>query len=383
MKLTNEQARRAYTALHFELPGMDGLAPVDQVIAQVRARNSIQYDPIDVVGRNPDLVLQSRVAGYRPAMLQEALYSRRALVDGGDKCLCIYPMEDYPYLKPRDGGAWVRQYYADEISTGREVALNVMAERGAICSDDLEGMNQKVRWPWGSTRLSRAVIESLWLDGRLVIHHKAGARRYFDLIERHMPREIMDTEISMEENEWMRWIALRRIESVGMLWNRASDAFLDAGMKREAREYAFAALESGGDIAPIEVEGLKYPLYLPAKNLPLVEAALERGPRMAARVIAPLDNFMWDRKLIEALFRFKYRWEIYTPAAKREYGYYVLPILCGDSLVARFEPENNRGGPLVVKSFWWENGVKPSAAMRAAVDDCLGEFEKYLSGRAG
>jgi uncharacterized protein YcaQ len=95
--------------------------------------------------------------------------------------------------------------------------------------------------------------------------------------------------------------------------------------------------------------------------------------------LAPLDNLLWDRGLIEQLFNFQYSWEVYVPAEKRKYGYYVLPVLYGSELVARFEPEQQRGTePLKIKHWWWEEGTAVSEDMKTAVEKSLERFCNYI-----
>ena len=115
-----------------------------------------------------------------------------------------------------------------------------------------------------------------------------------------------------------------------------------------------------------------------------MEQALD-GDRPAPRaaILAPLDNLLWDRRFIRRLFGFSYIWEVYKPVAEREYGYYVLPILYGDRFVARFEPgRDKRSGALVVKNWWWEEEVKPSAEMQAELQRCFRRFLSFLDAPA-
>ena len=98
-----------------------------------------------------------------------------------------------------------------------------------------------------------------------------------------------------------------------------------------------------------------------------------------AAIIAPLDNLLWDRELVEQLFDFKYRWEVYKPVVEREYGYYVLPILFGDRFIARFEPgREKKSGALIIKNWWWEEGIEKTEEMFNALRDCFQRFSGYL-----
>lgn len=148
---------------------------------------------------------------------------------------------------------------------------------------------------------------------------------------------------------------LRRINSIGVLWNRPSDAWLGiVGLKSEQRNRAFTALLNEGKIYEIIVKGMKYSLYISSENLELLKISLKNPIKSSyARILAPLDNLLWDRKLISELFNFDYKWEVYTPVTQRKYGYYVLPILCDNKLVARIEMETDKkSNTLIVKNFW-------------------------------
>jgi len=368
MVLTREQAAEGLEALHFNalMPRLDMAGQAAHV---VRMRQSIQFDPLDVVGINMDLVMQSRIPGYEPQALREALYGRFELIDGFDKNLCIYPVEDFPYFSRtrREGAGWWGQN--DAIRMAMDRALELIDEKGPVCSDDLP-FSEKVRWPWGQAPVSRAVLETLWAEGKLIVHHKKGVRRYFDRIEKYIPSEILHAPDPNEtDKEYQAWLVLRRIRSVGLLWNKGSDAWLGTGLKKPERDAAFAGLLAEGKIEEIEVEGIRDRLYAASEYAPL----LRNVPDGRARVIAPLDCFLWDRRLIEALYGFRYRWEVYVPADQREYGYYVLPVLRGGRMIARFEPDKSGN----IKAWWWEG--EPSYEEKCAAEEGIHEFQGYVN----
>ncbi|OHD72079.1 MAG: hypothetical protein A2177_09745 [Spirochaetes bacterium RBG_13_68_11] len=107
-------------------------------------------------------------------------------------------------------------------------------------------------------------------------------------------------------------------------------------------------------------------------------SAAASGERKQAAILAPLDNLLWDRRLVRALFGFEYVWEVYKPVNERRFGYYVLPVLHGEHFVARFEPGRDDDGSLVIRRWWWEEGVRPTDRMRAALRRCFREFREYL-----
>ena len=131
-----------------------------------------------------------------------------------------------------------------------------------------------------------------------------------------------------------------------------------------------------GELIELEVEGSKETFYIRKED----EGLLGKPARNnVAQFIAPLDNLIWDRGMIKELFNFEYTWEVYTPAAKRKYGYYVLPVLYKNRFVGRFEPEPNRGKtPLQIKNWWWEPGVEQTEEMKNAIDDAVTRFNAFL-----
>jgi uncharacterized protein YcaQ len=193
----------------------------------------------------------------------------------------------------------------------------------------------------------------------------------------HIPPEIMDAPFPFAtEEERLAWHVKRRIGAVGMLWNKASDAWLGLQLKAAQRNAAFETLLNGGAIFEAAVEGLNTPLYIREDERALLEAVLS-GSRFAPRTefIAPLDCFMWDRKLIEALFGFAYKWEIYTPQVKRRYGAYTLPILHGDKFIGRADMAR-KGKQLQINHIWTESGKPMPAKIMTAFEGCVERFAK-------
>ena len=165
-----------------------------------------------------------------------------------------------------------------------------------------------------------------------------------------------------------------------MLWNRRSDAFLGIDMTADQRDEAFEKLESDDVIRKTAVEGIRFPLYFLTEDLPLAEAvladAVDRKPRL--EFLAPLDPMLWDRKLIEAVWDYRYSWEIYTPAQKRKFGYYVLPMVYGEKMAGRIEAAADRKAEtLVIKNIWFEPGIRQTKKLNAAVDAAIRRLAKF------
>lgn len=371
--ITKEQARRLML-LKNGLLGTQKLRGKDGVLDYVQQAGCVQFDPVDVCGKSHELALLARVKGFTRDVLYELLYEERALIDYFDKNMCIMLAEDWPHL------SYMRRYFAVNTRSKQEVdavakqLLAIVHERGSVSSQELD-MKEMVSWPWGETSLGRAALETLYFRGELVVHHKTGTVKSYALAADCLPRELLEApDPFANERERQMWQVMRRIGAVGMLWNAASDAWLGVdGLNAQARNEVFAELERLGVIIPVGVEDIPRPLYMLAEDLPLLEKARKgEVADRTVRLLPPLDCMLWDRKLIAALFGFSYKWEIYTPEEQRRYGYYVLPVLCGERFVGRVEPVcDRRNDVLVVRRFWPEEDVKLNDRFLWALEDAM------------
>ena len=380
ISLTDRQARQALVRYH-NLDGADGFRGIDGARAVMDRIGTIQFDPLNVASRNADLVLQARVRDYRPEMLQRLLYREHRLVDGYDKEMCIYVARDFPDFAPQRAvhaeavRRWLTNRGQGEAFGLLDEVLDAIREKGPCRLTDIPIGDSK-DFGWGPRKPSGAAMEYLFRAGRLCVADKAGTQRLFDLAERVLPAECL-TPVMRDADAFADWYVRRRVGCVGLLWDRMGGAWQGYVLSGErARKAALQRLTERGELVACEIEGRRERFYAVPEALESLDAAA-RCP--ACRFLAPLDNLMWDRDMIEALFGFRYRWEVYTPVAKREYGYYVLPVLYGSRFVARFEPEPvNRAGCVRVKGWWWEAGVRPGRAMLEAVDAALNRCARFL-----
>jgi uncharacterized protein YcaQ len=221
--------------------------------------------------------------------------------------------------------------------------------------------------------------------GVVLTHHRVRSVRYFDLAERILPEKILNApEPHPKDDDYQDWHVVRRIGSLGLSPATGAPEYWYGimGVKGAGgRAGVLSRLADRGEVVPVAVDGVPNRLFfLRSVDLPTLEAAgePESGPAEAA-FIAPLDNLIWDREQLEQLFGFHYRWEVYTPKAKRAYGYYVLPVLYGDRFIARVEPVfDKKAHVLTIAGWWWERGVRPNAAMREAISSCVNQFAEYL-----
>ena len=381
MKITKKQARQ-FILVHQKIMPARKLQGKEGILEYIRRVGCIQFDPLNMVGYNSYLVLQSRIKNFKPEYLRELLYSDRKLLDGWDKNMAIYNIEDWPYFSRYREKAYQRHGgESNSISKILPEVRNALEQNGPLSSIDLK-FDNKVDWSWAPTRAARAALESMYFWGELIIHHKIGTRKVYDFSKKHLSPELLsisDPNVTLEQ--YFEWKVKRRIGAVGLLWECSGDAWLGISwMKSEQRFDAFSRLKEKGEVMKIEVEKIKHPLYIRKEEVALLHEILEKSDvEPQASFIAPLDNLLWDRKLIKEIFGFEYIWEVYKPVSERRYGYYVLPVLYGESFVARFEPKfNKKTGKLEIINWWWEPNVIISEEMKQELIRCFEQFLYYL-----
>ena len=389
MKTITIQQARQFILSKQGLIGQHRFVGKDGAYAYVCQAGCIQFDPVDVCGKNAELTLQSRVKNFKKTMLYDLLYKDRKLVDYADKELSIWPARDWPYFssyreRSKKLGRTFKGLRKLEIK-----ALEYTEANGPVSSDSLpiEGeifWHSSMHWSgnWDKkSQAARSVLEQLYTDGELIIHHKKGSRKYYDIAEKYLPKEILEADNPCKnEDEFLCWRVLRRIGAIGLLWDKNSTAFLGLDINAAKRKKALETLTEEGKISPVMVEGIKQPFYYRTDDSELMRDVLEGTADLKPRMsfIAPLDPLMWDKSLVLALWGYQYSWEIYTPATKRRYGYYTLPILFGDRFVGRIEAVPDRKtGVLVVRNVWWEDGIRRTKKLYSTLEQTLKKFAKF------
>ncbi|KAB3532842.1 winged helix-turn-helix domain-containing protein [Alkaliphilus serpentinus] len=374
--LTNRQARQ-FILLKQGLLDDYIFSGEEGVCKYIKQAGCIQFDPIDVCGKNPELVLQSRVKNFTKESLYKLLYIERRLVDYFDKNMAIFSIEDWKYFSRQRAAHEDHTRSVEQVKEVEDKIIAMIQEKGHVSSKDLN-IKEKVDWYWSSTSLARAALETLYFRGDLILHHKKGTIKSYGLAKDYIPEEILQAQDPNKtlEDHW-KWRVLRRIGGVGLLWNKPSDAWLGiGGLKAANRNKAFEELIKAEKVTEVHVEGITESLYCLREDAALMSQVLSQReflPR--TELIAPLDNLIWDRKLIKKLFNFDYKWEIYTPEAQRKYGYYVLPVLHGDRFIGRIEiVHNKKEEELVVKNLWLEDFITMSNEIHADLRDCIHRF---------
>jgi uncharacterized protein YcaQ len=367
----------AQTARRFLL-GAQGLWPGRRwagergVLDAVRQIGSIQVDPLNVVGHSQDLVLLSRVDGYRPEHLDRALYHQRTLFEWGG-ALNIRPIESLPYLLHKIRTADYLGRRALFERTHPDLVTKVLREveaRGPLGSRDLSGGTRVSSYR--ARRDTGLALFYLWLRGDLMIHSRDAGDRVYDLTHRLIPPRFLepaaaaDAESYLFRREMLLWglpnsselLSVQRGSTLGPV--RAGD-----------RRGWVERQETAGRLARVQVAGWKGTSWVDGRDLPLLGtiqnglipkewSPLAVGSVAEVTFLAPLE-IVSARGRSTRLFGYEYLWEVYKPPSKRRWGYYILPILFEDTLVGRIEPVlDPKTGNLRVARLWWERGIRPA-----------------------
>jgi uncharacterized protein YcaQ len=349
---------------------------------------SVQFDPLDIAGRNHDLVLLARVNGYRRQWTDDLLYRERRLYETYNKGLSLVPTSELPWYRV----SWdlYRERFETATFQEHDALVKELLERiqsgGPLTSGDVPA-RAAIDWFWRPTNQVRAMLEALALAGVLGIARRDGNRRVYDLVERLFPDELLAERHPIDEQR--RHKLLSRYRAHGLLGPAGSgEVWLGTGPRAVDRPPQRERLLAEGKLVAVQIQGRREVRHIPADDegfLDQAERELAAGeppggvpPQVA--LIAPLDPLVWDRRLLRDLFGFDYLWEVYVPEAKRRWGYYVLPILYGDRFVGRIEPRIDRkAGVLRVLGLWWEKGVslRRDAHLRSSLADALEAHRQF------
>jgi uncharacterized protein YcaQ len=361
----------------------------------IRACEAVQLDPLNVIARSQDLVLHSRVLDYQPDYLYQVAYRDREFFDYGG-WLAMYPMSDLPFfrfhMEKRLRDEYVK-YFVPEHQMVLDQVRAELRERGPLGNRDFNGKRLE-RQSYRGRKESSVALFDMWLSGELMIHHREGFERVYDFRDKIAPKEY---DYIATEKETEEFFLRKKISFMGLY----RESHLGAALRYDLR-YAYSRTElnrlieswiEAGKAKRVQI-GLERDTYLAlGEDVPLLES-LEKGnvpkgwkPKDTTTLeevsfLAPLD-IVSARGRAKKLFDFDYTWEVYVPAHKRRWGYYVLPILYGDELVARLDPKLDRTTmTLEIKGFWHEDDAPvKSAEFADALAKGLIRFAKFLDAK--
>ncbi len=361
--------------LHQRPPSSDQAA-LKRIIERI---GLLQLDSISVVARSHYLVMLARAGLYDPAQL-DALLSNGFLFETWAHAMCQLPTAHYPWYhayiqqKQLKESQWQLDRLDIDMAPIIEHVLEAIRGRGPLSSKDFES-ERRGDGGWWNWKPTKVALEFLFDYGELMVSHRVKFQRYYDLPERVLDQSQFTLDKSIED--FRRWTIERGLRHIGIgTSNHVADYYRQ--YKRDAAAI-LGDMVGAGTALPVVVEGWKEAAFIHHEDLPLLEAvqAGEHEPRMT-RFLSPFDNLFWDRGRDEMLWDFFYRIEVYTPKAKRVYGYYVMPILHGAELIGRIDPKVERKQKrLIFNNLHLERGVKLNGALYRGLIGAIEEFMAF------
>jgi uncharacterized protein YcaQ len=381
VKASAEDARRFLVARHLLGPARSLEGGPEAVLEFLRRFGSIQYDPIAVAGRSHDLVLHARIAGYEAAW-SDSLYERGELFEAVNKGLSLVLTSDYPWFR-RSWSRNAQNVLAENAEVAERVLERVRADGPLSVVDFERERGATTDWFGAPANVVRAVLEAYTVTGVLGLARRDGNRRYYDVVERLLPGDVLERKLPLREQ--LRHMMLSRYRAHGLLGaSSGGDVFGGLGPAKPnprfpelpGRTALREELIESGELVPVEVEGVRGTRFVVRDEVALLAEPSEPPPSVA--FLSPFDPLVWDRALLGSLFEFDYVWDLFFPPAKRRFGWYVLPVLFGDRFVGRIEPRIDRAEQRVeILGLWWEDGFAPQRA-EGFVDAMREALRAYL-----
>lgn len=366
LTLSNTDARRIFLDRHALSETPQGAATGAALLELIERLGFVQLDSINTVARAHDLILFSRRPRYRQEALKSLHEKDRALFEHWTHDAAVIPMDYYSWWhlrRQRDAetlrSQW-RNWRRDGFEARFQTVLNEIRDRGPLTSADVGRGEERGSGGWWDWHPSKTALEYLWRSGALCVVGRDGFRKRYDLSERVIDETLCAPPSDPDhEAQTIDWCCSGALERLGFATAADLAAFWDHVTLAEAKDWC-AREQAKGRLQPVEITsavGQRHACF--ARPGIGADPGLLMEPAKRLRVLSPFDPALRDRKRAERLFGFDYRIEVFVPAAKRKYGYYVFPILEGDRLVARVDMKAFRDrGVLQVKALWPERGIR-------------------------
>jgi uncharacterized protein YcaQ len=376
-----EARRLALDSLGFGVQKPKRAGPA-HVRATARRLNAIQIDSVNVLARAHYLPTFSRYGPYPTTALDDLVHTKRELFEYWAHAACFLPIELYPLMRWRmhsqmEGWAALERKRKDFA----EAVYRELAERGPLSAGEISfgGKSTGPWWGWSDGKLA---LEILFYQGRVAVAGRRNFERLYDLPERVFPKAVLDAR-PIDARAAKKELLVRAARAMGVgtakdiapyfqidaWWDRRS---VDGRRPPAKTQLLFDELVEERRLELVRVEGWKQPAYVvPDATIPKTMDA--------CAIVSPFDPLMWERKWTKAVFDFAYQIEIYVPAPKRIYGYYVLPFLLGDRFAARVDLKADRKmSTLIVHAAYVERGFD-ATAVAAALTGELRSIAMWLS----
>jgi uncharacterized protein YcaQ len=394
LTINTETARRFILGKQGLWPGRRwrGIEGTEQAM---RAMEYLQLDPLQIVARSQDIALHSRVLDYTPGLWEELAYQQRKFFDWGG-WLAVRPMDELPHWRvvmrrEREGDYGDSRIcrMAREHAGAIDEMRAILRERGSVSNRDFEMATRTRTQSYRGRKDSALALYYLWCTGEVMTHHREHFERVYALTETVAPAHLM---CESDEAEAERFLIKKDISFSGLARpGRVAESFRGYGESNRATKQLLGAIVADGDLIEVQVEGWKAVHYalgsdaemladVSAGRVPQAWTPLETTTTQEVIFLAPLDHVS-ARGRAKVLFGFDYVWEVYKPLDLRKFGYYTLPILWGDRLVARFDSKLDRTtNTFVVLGLWLEDeALGLDEAFAEALAGGLARFVRFLS----
>lgn len=367
MHLPNATARHLFLHHHALAEPRSGPAKGPALAALIDRIGFVQVDSIASVERAHHMILWARRHSYRPPALKPLLEQNRALFEHWTHDASILPVALFPQWKHRfardaarlhsNWQRWFRDGYTQQFDT----ILNHIARHGPVSSSDVGKDEPRSKGGWWDWHPSKTALEWLWRTGQISVTRRDAFRKVYDLTENVIPPALLAAETTPEQH--IDWACSSALANLGFADDAEIARYWHAIDKPAAADWARAELAAGRLIRLTVEQADGSPR--PALARPDLAARLSAltPPPSGPRILSPFDPALRDRARIERLFGFHYRIEVFVPEAKRQYGYYVFPVLEGTRLIGRLDARADRAGAtLRIRAFWPEPGLRLTKA---------------------
>ena len=367
--VSNRDARRL--ELHLKALTLPPAAPLDgdglhRLICRL---GYVQLDSIRVIERAHDMILFARNRNYRADDLARLMQQERRLFEHCTHDAALIPMQFYPHWRHRfrreAEGRRGRQTASRSLAARAAHIMRRIEREGALMARDFRDPKRPQGadgwWEWGP---SKRALDHLWRTGRLAVSGREGFQKRYDLAERVIPARLRLRETTSAESA--AWKCAAALERLGAASAREIADFWGSMPAAEAKGWIGANLGKGLREVLVAGAGGRPPRLLAAREDIFERIASAQAAPATLRLISPFDPLVRERGRAAHLFGFDYRIEVFVPAAKRRYGYYVFPVLDGQRFIGRAEAVAKRKqGVLRLENLWLEPGVVLTASRRA------------------
>ncbi|WP_435257500.1 winged helix-turn-helix domain-containing protein [Thioclava sp. FR2] len=358
--IPNSMARRLFLQAHALGEAPSGPCRGQALAELINRIGFVQVDSINTVERAHQMILWSRRQSYDPKSLKQLMERDRGLFEHWTHDASIIPVENFAFWKHRfakdedrlhkNWRRWFREGYEAQFDT----ILERVAKDGPVSSSDVGEGEERGKGGWWDWHPSKTALEWLWRTGQLSVARRDGFRKVYDLTERVIPSSHLNRSVSRAE--LIDWACSSALDRLGFGDKGEIVRYWNAIEKAEALDWAKRSIEEGS-IQPVLIEQADGSLR-PSLTRPHLLYLVPEPLPSRLRILSPFDPALRDRARIERLFGFHYRIEVFVPEPKRQYGYYVFPVMEGEALIGRLDAKALRAeGRLHLRAFWPEIGV--------------------------